>query len=157
MRLLLLWLPLFVSTHAEPNRCTSACVTLGECTPAQGGRCVAAIDDDCRSGRVCAENGRCTATKGVCFATVEADCLASTDCLDEARCTLNDSYCEARSDEDCRSSVGCQQRGACGIHDGECEPRDSAHGIGALCAGIGGNLPARTRQHYRTTSGTPTQ
>ncbi|MBI4701041.1 MAG: hypothetical protein HY744_07765 [Deltaproteobacteria bacterium] len=66
----------------------------GKCT-SQGGSCVAASDDDCRtkSERSCKKYGRCTARAGACIAATDADCKDAELCRTFQQCTAREGDC----------------------------------------------------------------
>lgn len=120
MRLILLWLPLLLTSTAAPNRCADRCRLLGECTPEASGDCVAAVDSDCSKGLACTRDGRCNARDGVCVALNNDSCVRSEGCTTDARCEARDGYCLATSDIDCQAAQACVAHGRCAQFEGEC-------------------------------------
>lgn len=119
------------------------CYFSGRCT-AQGGRCVAASDLDCRQSVWCVETGRCTSClqHGTCAKTSQFDpideCVvaSSKDCLASRRCKEGGSchvatglvglYCVATSDSECAATSDCKTKGECHLWGDRCAATSDA-------------------------------
>lgn len=95
---------------------SDACRTRGLCG-SEGGRCVAASDEDCAASSGCADYGACRKVGRECRAGTEDHCRAAQACRDAYRCTYEHGYCWA-SAADCARAKECD--GGCPHLRGEC-------------------------------------
>jgi hypothetical protein len=109
---------------------------------------VAIANLDCRAGRSCQEEGKCTLKAGSCGVGANADCRASSRCREMGKCNFEGGgeectvtaadcaptsactqyglctpsatklFCEA-TPESCAKSPACKDRGACHVKTGE--------------------------------------
>ncbi len=122
---------------AKEPACEGEGLCSGRLTLSPPGMQCAALGEDCRRAKVCAEQGMCSPQEGVCMARTAEDCQRSRLCVEQGLCSPFGGTCVAGRSEDCQASRACHEHGACLEVGGRCvapagfEARPTGSGSGA--------------------------
>lgn len=100
-------------------------------------QCLIGSDADCRSSRICREEGWCSLVPGgtkmgdafldsLCGAVSDADCASSVACRTGGFCHADNQLCVAKSADDCRAAEACTRFGLCSFAAGACRASSDA-------------------------------